>query len=109
MSTTLGLSGTPDPPITHSQPQAAVQSNLTACPDCGRTVSRMAEACPGCGRYFRRYDTTITVDRSGWSLTVAWGVIVAGLIVWVISFVVSAFVFFLIFGAAIASSPGLRR
>jgi hypothetical protein len=25
-------------------------SNVDPCPDCGRTVSRMANACPHCGR-----------------------------------------------------------
>ncbi len=25
------------------------KSNLTACPSCGRSVSRNAAACPGCG------------------------------------------------------------
>jgi predicted amidophosphoribosyltransferase len=28
--------------------------NLVSCPDCGHTVSRLAEVCPGCGRPLRQ-------------------------------------------------------
>ena len=28
--------------------------NLVSCPDCGHTVSRLAEVCPGCGRPLRK-------------------------------------------------------
>jgi predicted amidophosphoribosyltransferase len=27
--------------------------NLLSCPDCGRSVSKLAQSCPGCGRVFR--------------------------------------------------------
>jgi hypothetical protein len=34
--------------------RAAVSSgNLNPCPDCGHSVSRLAEACPSCGRVLR--------------------------------------------------------
>jgi RNA polymerase subunit RPABC4/transcription elongation factor Spt4 len=54
--------------------------NLIPCADCNRMVSRHAESCPQCGRFFQRFSQPITISRSGWSGTIAWGVILSWLL-----------------------------
>jgi predicted RNA-binding Zn-ribbon protein involved in translation (DUF1610 family) len=59
---------------------AARHLNLYPCPDCEHMISRYAEACPSCGRFIQRMAQTITINRSGWSGTIAWGVILSWLL-----------------------------
>lgn len=55
-------------------------AGLFNCPDCDHDCSNFAETCPKCGRYFRRYASTINVNRNGWSITVFWGIMLAWII-----------------------------
>jgi hypothetical protein len=58
---------------------------LSKCPDCERLISRHAESCPHCGRFIQSFRNSVSVDRTGWSSTIAWGVILS----WVIPILVS--------------------
>lgn len=74
--------------------------NLIPCPDCGQTCSRNAEACPHCGRYFQRFATSdVTVSREGWISTIAWGIILAVVIPWLI--LLGIVIFFAVVGGLI--------
>ena len=50
---TVLLLPTENPPLQTTEPPASVEqpkeSNLVACPDCGKMVSRLTKACPQCG------------------------------------------------------------
>lgn len=61
-----------------------VARNLFPCPDCGRGCSRQAESCPGCGRFFQRFAQDIVVSRSGWVSTIAFGILWAAVLPWLI-------------------------
>jgi hypothetical protein len=80
------------------------KSKLIPCPDCGRNCSACAEACPQCGRFFRRYaGGEVAVNRSGWFLTIAGGVILGGIFVAVLSAVL--LVVLLALGVGLSSLP----
>jgi hypothetical protein len=88
--------------------QRQAESKLVLCPDCNQPVSRMAETCPRCGRFFQRLlnssgiDYVVRVERTGWSMTIAGGVILAGFIVWFVTFALT--MLFLIFVVGLAST-----
>lgn len=69
--------------------------NVYACADCGGTISRQAVLCPHCGRQY----ADLRVSRSGWSMTVAWGVILSGILLMLISIVATLLMMGLIAGA----------
>lgn len=81
----------------------STRANVVSCSDCGARISPHAVLCPHCGRQYG----LLRVDRAGWSTSIAWGVILAGLIVWLISFLLTI-LFFILFlgGLASLSQPG---
>jgi uncharacterized membrane protein YvbJ len=60
------------------------QGNLIACLDCGNPTSRYAESCPRCGRFFQRFQTVVKVDQNGWMSTIAFGILLAAVLPWLI-------------------------
>lgn len=54
---------------------------LYSCPDCGHNLSDKALACPGCGYMWRK--------RGWWAVTIGWGVIMSGVIVFLLSMLIT--------------------
>ncbi len=59
-------------------------TNLGLCPDCHQLISHQAESCPHCGRFIQRFASKIVVDRKGWVSTIAWGILLAVVVPWLI-------------------------
>jgi hypothetical protein len=81
---------------------------LGSCPDCGQAISHRAEACPHCGCFIQNLRTPVIVSRQGWTWSIAWGVILAGIIVWFISFALTLLIMILFFGAVFSNLPTSR-
>ncbi|HEV2707595.1 MAG TPA: hypothetical protein VGV59_16880 [Pyrinomonadaceae bacterium] len=60
------------------------QPNLGLCPDCRQLISHQAESCPHCGRFIQRFASKMVVERKGWISTIAWGILLAVVIPWLI-------------------------
>ena len=59
-------------------------SNLGLCPDCHQLISHQAESCPHCGRFIQRFGTKMVIDRKGWVSTIAWGILLAAVLPWLL-------------------------
>ncbi|MCP9496716.1 MAG: zinc ribbon domain-containing protein [Pyrinomonadaceae bacterium MAG19_C2-C3] len=70
-----------------SSPKAFVNTgNLAPCADCGKTISKNAEFCPHCGCTYKRSPSQVTVDRTGWTTTIAWGIVLSSFL-WLLLFI----------------------
>lgn len=67
-------------------------ANLGLCPDCRNLISHQAESCPHCGRFIQRFASKLVVERKGWISTIAWGILLAAVLPWLILIAV-AFLF----------------
>jgi hypothetical protein len=85
--------------------------NLGICPDCEGLISKQAESYPHCGRFIQRFNTsgTITIDRRGWSWTIAWGVLLAVIIPWLMMAALFVLFFVVGVGGAALSGSGARQ
>ena len=75
-----GRTGTPAPAVQAPLPAP----NLGLCPDCHQLISHQAESCPHCGRFIQRFASKIVIDRKGWVSTIAWGILLAAVLPWLI-------------------------
>jgi hypothetical protein len=79
--------------------------NLNNCPDCEQLVSRHAESCPHCGRFIQNLrNVVVTVGRTGWAGTIAWGVILSWIIPSLI-LMVGFFILVAMIGGAASTIP----
>jgi hypothetical protein len=74
---------------------------LFPCPDCSHACSYLATVCPSCGRVLRESKQIVIVEREGWRSTIAWGIILAAVIPWLIAIVA----FFVLAFLGIIGSP----
>lgn len=79
---------------------AVQRPNLMDCYDCGKPCSRNAESCPHCGRYIQRFASNapvqeVIVSRVGWISTIAWGILLAAVMPWIILFGIIVLLFML--------------
>jgi hypothetical protein len=92
------------PPPQRVQPleQQRPRASLMLCADCDHPCSHYAEHCPQCGRFFQRFESgAITVSRHGWVSTIAFGILLAAVLPWL---VIIAIIFLLfVMGGGVAA------
>jgi len=94
---TLGLDG--EPVYVHERMNAPkAQSALVACPDCQRSISHRAVSCPACGVRLQPWP-----EQQPTVIRIAGGIILGYFGILIINAIL-AFVLFLFFAGALASS-----
>src|SRR5437763_1179443 len=76
------------PTLDIAQPMPA---GLAPCPDCEHSCSLRAESCPSCGCVLREVRRIVIVERTGWVSTIAYGIIWAAVLPWIVLIAVILF------------------